>query len=128
MSKKATPKQDPAEKPEGAEDVDEEQEQGGTRGQANKDMKNVSGFDDEGGDNVDEDKLGKAMNFLTDVNNKQKAQKTSREKELEKVVVAKEDIDVVMNEFQIPRLQAERALRENRGNLPDTLKALVSVA
>lgn len=45
-----------------------------------------------------------AMDFLTDVNKKQKAQKTSREKELEKVVVAKEDMDVVVCFASFPPL------------------------
>ncbi|KAI8915515.1 CG9922-like protein [Powellomyces hirtus] len=118
----------PAKDVDGAEDGDEEQVETGVKAQANKEMQNVSAFDDEAGDNVDEDKLGKAMSFLTDVNKKQKAQQSARDKELAKVVIGKEDVELIMNEFQVTKVQAEQALRENKGNVLNTMRQLVSVA
>ncbi|KAH7929651.1 hypothetical protein BV22DRAFT_1125568 [Leucogyrophana mollusca] len=41
-------------------------------------------------------------------------------------VVKREDIDVVVNEFEITRTQAEKALGENGGDLTKTLRALVN--
>lgn len=37
------------------------------------------------------------MTFLTDVNKKQKAQKSAKDKELDKVVVSKEDVELVVS-------------------------------
>jgi len=38
----------------------------------------------------------------------------------------KEDVDVIMKEFEIPRVHAEKALQKNGGDLEKTLVALVS--
>ncbi|KAJ3173304.1 hypothetical protein HDU87_007677 [Geranomyces variabilis] len=116
--------------PEPAEDVEEQEAvETGVRGQANKDMQNVSGFDaDDKGANVDADKLGKAMSFLSEASQQQKDQKSARDKELAKVTIGKEDLELVASEFQITKAQAEVALRENKGDVRNTLRKLVSVA
>ncbi|KND02592.1 uncharacterized protein SPPG_03048 [Spizellomyces punctatus DAOM BR117] len=109
------------------EGEDQEAQQKGFKGQATKDMQNVSGyFDERVGDKVDEGKIGKAMTFLTDVSKKQKAQKSARDKELAKVVLTKEDVELIMNEFQIGKGTAERALRESKGDVLETLRRLIA--
>ncbi|KAG5636283.1 hypothetical protein H0H81_008538 [Sphagnurus paluster] len=39
----------------------------------------------------------------------------------------RDDIDLVVHEFEIPRAQAEKALVENGGDLEKTLRALVNL-
>ncbi|KAF8891383.1 hypothetical protein BD779DRAFT_1514949 [Infundibulicybe gibba] len=41
-------------------------------------------------------------------------------------VLKREDIDLIMHEFEIPRAHAERALAEHGGNIDKTLRALVA--
>ena len=61
------------------------------------------------------------------INASDKAQgKSAHEKELEKVVVNKEDIDVLVAELELTRPLAERSLREHGGDLKQTLKALLN--
>lgn len=47
--------------------------------------------------------------------------------ELAKVPIKNEDVDFIVNEMELPRNQAERALRENKGDLKATLQHLISV-
>lgn len=49
-----------------------------------------------------------------------------KSKDTPKVACKKEDIDLITNEFEIPRAQAEKALAENGGDLMKTIKALLS--
>ncbi|KAJ3278576.1 hypothetical protein HK104_002206 [Borealophlyctis nickersoniae] len=67
------------------------------------------------------------MTFLTDVSKKQKAQRTARDKELDKVTISKEDVELIMTELEISKAQAERALKENKGNAVETLRKLLTV-
>ncbi|KAJ3017192.1 hypothetical protein HKX48_003674 [Thoreauomyces humboldtii] len=110
------------------DDVDEQDQQQstGTKAQANKDMRNVdAGFNDD--DAVDPKNLGKAMNFLNDVTEKQKAQKTT-EADDAGVVIGKEDVELLMSEFQLTKGEAEKALRAQKGDVLTTLRGLVAVA
>ncbi|EPQ57874.1 hypothetical protein GLOTRDRAFT_98692 [Gloeophyllum trabeum ATCC 11539] len=50
----------------------------------------------------------------------------SKSKDTAKVVHKKEDVDLIVNEFEITKAQAEKALVENGGDLAKTLKALVT--
>ena len=38
--------------------------------------------------------------------------------------IKKEDVELIMREMEIPKIKAERALREHQGNLIDTLVTL----
>uniref|UniRef100_H2ZMY5 Nascent polypeptide-associated complex subunit alpha-like UBA domain-containing protein n=1 Tax=Ciona savignyi TaxID=51511 RepID=H2ZMY5_CIOSA len=49
-----------------------------------------------------------------------------REKELSKVKISKEDVELVMKEMDISKIKAERALRENKGDAVAALTALVN--
>jgi len=104
----------------GGEDVVEEQK--GQKGKASRDLNNVTLVTEE--KELDSSKIGKAMTMIGETNKNEKSQ---REKDLENVKVQKEDIDIIVNELEISRTQAERALRENNGDLKATLKHLISV-
>lgn len=54
----------------------------------------------------------------------EKAAKLQREKELARIVIKKEDVDLIVDEMEIPRAAAERSLREHKG---DVVEALVSL-
>ena len=50
-----------------------------------------------------------------------KAEKLARERELAKVTISKEHVDLIMSEMELPKEKAERTLREHGG---DVVKAL----
>ncbi|KAI9029306.1 hypothetical protein DFJ74DRAFT_703122 [Hyaloraphidium curvatum] len=92
--KPAAKADDPAAEPEGADD--EEEVQKGEKGKASKDLSNVTGYlPEEAGANVDASKLNTAMTAITDAKATASARK-ARERELEKVVIAKEDLELVL--------------------------------
>ncbi|KAI9580695.1 huntingtin-interacting protein K [Glossina fuscipes] len=52
--------------------------------------------------------------------------KVAKEKELQKVQVKKEDIELIMNEMLITKIQAEKVLREQRGDVVAALEAIIA--
>ena len=54
------------------------------------------------------------------------AEKLAREKELAKVVISKEHVDLIMHEMELPKDKAERTLREHGGDVVKALTALVN--
>jgi len=75
---------------------------------------------------IDSGKLTDAMTAISDKRKKEAESRIEREKVLASVKVKKEDIDVVVNEFEISRPRAERCLREAGGDLKTALTALVN--
>ncbi|PIK54370.1 putative huntingtin-interacting protein K-like [Apostichopus japonicus] len=68
-------------------------------------------------------------NALAEVNEKRKARTKERaemEKELAKVVIKKTDVDLIVNEMEISRTEAERSLRVNQGNVVNALIQLTN--
>ena len=66
---------------------------------------------------------------IANLRNKQAAnaaEKLVREKELAKVQIKKEDVDLIMDQMEIPSAKAERTLWEHQGNVVDALMALTS--
>lgn len=66
-------------------------------------------------------------NALAAVNEKRTARTKERaemEKELAKVVIKKTDVDLIVNEMEITRTEAERSLRVNQG---DVVRALMQL-
>ncbi len=61
-------------------------------------------------------------NAATDV---AQAAAAERERHLATVVVAKEDVDLVMAELEMDKADADRALRQHDGDLETTLLALI---
>ncbi|KAJ7143121.1 hypothetical protein C8R43DRAFT_1015645 [Mycena crocata] len=41
--------------------------------------------------------------------------------------IRRDDVDLIVNEFEIPKAQAERVLVEHKGNVTDALRALVGL-
>ncbi|KAG7190082.1 hypothetical protein KM043_006218 [Ampulex compressa] len=67
-----------------------------------------------------------AMSIIGDWRNKEAAQKKAKEKELLKVVIKKEDVDLIMREMEINRNLAEQTLREHRGDVVEALITLTN--
>ena len=53
-------------------------------------------------------------------------EKAARERELAKVAIKKEDVDLIAEEMELPKSKAERTLREHKGNVTDALIALTN--
>ena len=54
------------------------------------------------------------------------AEKLAKEKELAKVSIKKEDVDLIVEELEIPKAKAERTLREHQGNVVEALASLTN--
>ncbi|KAL2915398.1 ribosome assembly [Polyrhizophydium stewartii] len=107
-------------------DADVEVEQKGHEGQAKKDMEAFHKPEDDARGAVDEKKLDKALTFLTEA--QAKTPKSARELEMDKVVISKQDLEIVMREFEITKAKAEKVLRESDGNVETALMQLVGAA
>ncbi|XP_011303036.1 huntingtin-interacting protein K [Fopius arisanus] len=70
------------------------------------------------------DGFSNALSIIGDRRNKEAAEKKAKEKELLKVSIKKEDVDLIMGEMEINRNLAERTLREHRG---DVVQALITL-
>ena len=70
--------------------------------------------------------LNIAMNAISDKRRKDADQKAEREKMLATVKVRKEDVDLIVNELEISKQQAERVLKEHNADLPAALTALIN--
>ncbi|XP_031618105.1 huntingtin-interacting protein K [Contarinia nasturtii] len=70
--------------------------------------------------------ISNAINIFGDKRNKEAAEKLAKEQELQKIHVKKEDIEVIVNELLISRQQAEKVLREHRGDVVNALIALTN--
>lgn len=67
-----------------------------------------------------------AISAIGDRRNKEVLEKQAREKELLKVSIRKEDVDLIVREMEISRTVAERTLREYHGNVVNALTALTN--
>uniref|UniRef100_A0A8C4XHD7 Huntingtin interacting protein K n=1 Tax=Erpetoichthys calabaricus TaxID=27687 RepID=A0A8C4XHD7_ERPCA len=63
---------------------------------------------------------------IGDRRSREQKAKQEREKELAKVTIKKEDVELIMSEMEIPRGVAERSLREHMGNVVEALIALTN--
>ncbi|ROT62400.1 huntingtin-interacting protein K [Penaeus vannamei] len=66
------------------------------------------------------------MSVINDVKKQDEATRSAKEQELMKVSIKKEDVELIMKELEIPKVKAERALREHQGNLIETLVTLTN--
>ncbi|XP_018402677.1 PREDICTED: uncharacterized protein LOC108779712 [Cyphomyrmex costatus] len=62
-----------------------------------------------------------ALSIIGDRRDKEAAEKKAKEKELLKVSIKKEDVDLIMKEMEISRILAEQTLREHRGDIVEAL-------
>ncbi|KAI8381598.1 uncharacterized protein BYT42DRAFT_567131 [Radiomyces spectabilis] len=95
----------------------------GAKGEATKDMKNVTSYLNEELANrqVDADKLAKTMSFLNEEAKKHKHETLNKTMATS---VDKEAVSVVMNQLEVSKTEAEKALREHNN---DIVKALISI-
>ncbi|KAF9939745.1 hypothetical protein BGZ67_008978 [Mortierella alpina] len=121
-----SPQDDKDDKDEDEEAIESEEK--GQSAEANAAMKNMSSGSQQEveRDGVDSTKLEQAMSRMTDVNRRQKADRAAGQQEGEKVVVAKQDVELVMVELDLSKAVAERHLREHGGDVVRTLEALVA--
>lgn len=70
--------------------------------------------------------IGDAMALIGGKQKKENAEKAEKEKELAKVKIKKDDVELIMNEMLVTRIQAERKLRLHRGDLVATLAELTN--
>ncbi|CAF2487868.1 unnamed protein product [Rotaria sp. Silwood2] len=82
-------------------------------------------------DRVDEEDLGSENigNALTTINDKRHRDESKRKAEqavLANVKIRKEDVELIIQELELPRSKAEKILRQHRGDVVATLKALVN--
>uniref|UniRef100_UPI00358F71E8 huntingtin-interacting protein K n=1 Tax=Myxine glutinosa TaxID=7769 RepID=UPI00358F71E8 len=68
--------------------------------------------------------LESAMSVIGDKRTLEQSAKQEREKELAKVTIKKEDVELIMTEMEISRSTAERSLREHLGNVVEALVSL----
>ena len=54
------------------------------------------------------------------------AKRVEKEKELAKVSIRKEDVDLIADEMEISKSKAERTLREHAGNVVEALAVLTN--
>lgn len=57
---------------------------------------------------------------------KETAEKLAREKELAKVAIRNEDVDLIAHEMEISKTKAEKTLREHGGNVVSALASLTN--
>merc|ERR1711971_383968 len=70
-----------------------------------------------------------AEDAIAVINNKQveeAAKRVEKEKELAKVSIRKEDVDLISDEMEISKSKAERTLREHAGNVVEALAVLTN--
>ncbi|XP_039440982.1 huntingtin-interacting protein K [Culex pipiens pallens] len=65
-----------------------------------------------------------AVNIFEEKLNKENEAKLAKERELQKVHVKKEDIELIIKEMEISRSKAEETLRVHRGDVVAALEAL----
>ncbi|XP_068708881.1 huntingtin-interacting protein K-like [Montipora foliosa] len=90
--------------------------------QTSADLERVTDYAEEKEINTSD--LENALSLVEGKYSEEKAAKLQREKELARVVIKKEDVDLIVEEMEIPRVAAERRLREHKG---DVVEALVSL-
>ncbi|CAM1301868.1 HYPK (predicted) [Pycnogonum litorale] len=67
-----------------------------------------------------------AISMIGSKRSKETEEKAAREKELAKVIIKKEDVELIMNEMEMSRNKAELKLREHCGNVVDALIELTN--
>merc|ERR1711915_174182 len=114
------------------EDENEDEEQ---KPKVDKDKKHNSGAADleKVTDYTEDQEISSTGNELEDaivaIRNKQAqktAEKLARERELAKVSISKEHVELIMHEMELPKDKAVRTLREHGGDVVKALTALVN--
>jgi NACalpha-BTF3-like transcription factor len=107
------------------EDVKKEQQKGKHHDGAS-DMERVTDYAEEKEIAGDSGNLDNAMSAIADRRQKDAESRNAREKLLASIKVKKEDVDLIVNEFEVPKLKAERVLKEQNADLVAALKYLLN--
>ncbi|KAH9502079.1 huntingtin-interacting protein K [Dermatophagoides farinae] len=83
-------------------------------------------FFDEEGQNDSSEISGAARSIIDSKRSKEVAEKVARQKELAKVTIRKEDVELIMNEMEISKADAELKLRQSMGNVVQALITLIN--
>ncbi|XP_064551252.1 huntingtin-interacting protein K [Drosophila montana] len=70
--------------------------------------------------------ISSAVEQFGNQRSKENELRVAKEKELQKVQVKKEDIELIMNELLVSKAQAEKVLREQSGDVVAALEAIIS--
>ncbi|KAH8402792.1 hypothetical protein KR215_011176 [Drosophila sulfurigaster] len=70
--------------------------------------------------------ISSAVEQFGNQRDKENSLRVAREKELQKVQVKKEDIELIMNELLVSKTLAEKVLREQSGDVVAALEAIIS--
>ncbi|EDV94661.1 huntingtin-interacting protein K [Drosophila grimshawi] len=70
--------------------------------------------------------ISSAVEQFGNQRSKENELRVAKEKELQKVQVKKEDIELIMNELLVSKTQAEKVLREQSGDVVAALEAIIS--
>ncbi|KAH8347087.1 huntingtin-interacting protein K [Drosophila kikkawai] len=70
--------------------------------------------------------ISSAVEQFGNQRNKENELRVAKEKELQKVQVKKEDIELIMNELLVSKSHAEKVLREQSGDVVAALEAIIS--
>ncbi|KAL7729179.1 hypothetical protein ACLKA6_009643 [Drosophila palustris] len=70
--------------------------------------------------------ISSAVEQFGNQRSKENKLRVAREKELQKVQVKKEDIELIMNELLVSKAHAEKVLREQSGDVVAALEAIIS--
>ncbi|OTF76879.1 huntingtin-interacting protein K-like protein [Euroglyphus maynei] len=83
-------------------------------------------FFDEEAQNDSSEISGAARSIIDSKRSKEVAEKVARQKELAKVIIRKEDVELIMNEMEISKADAELKLRQAMGNVVQALITLLN--
>ncbi|CAF0842697.1 unnamed protein product [Adineta steineri] len=82
-------------------------------------------------DRVDEEEIGSenignALSAINDKRHRDESKRKAEQAELANVKIRKEDVELIVQELELPRSKAEKTLRQHHGDVIATLKALVN--
>ncbi|XP_073742018.1 huntingtin-interacting protein K-like [Callorhinus ursinus] len=89
------------------------------------DLERVTNYTEE--KEIQSSNLETAMSMIGDSRSLEQKDKQEREKELAKVSIKKEDLELIMTEMEISRAAAKQSLREHMGNMLEALIALTNL-
>ena len=90
------------------------------------DLEKVTDYAEEKEITTDGGNLNDAMNAISDRRRKEAEKKAEHEKQLASVKVKREEVDLIVSEFEISKSKAERVLKEHNGNIAAALSALIN--
>eukprot|EP00188_Purpureofilum_apyrenoidigerum_P000295 Plantae.Rhodophyta-Purpureofilum_apyrenoidigerum.ctg1122.p1 GENE.Plantae.Rhodophyta-Purpureofilum_apyrenoidigerum.ctg1122~~Plantae.Rhodophyta-Purpureofilum_apyrenoidigerum.ctg1122.p1 ORF type:complete len:109 (+),score=33.71 Plantae.Rhodophyta-Purpureofilum_apyrenoidigerum.ctg1122:116-442(+) len=106
-----------------AEDDETKTDRDKETAKSNKDLDRVTDYVEER--EVDAEKFRQSITGILDSRSAKKEEKMKRDRELEAVTIKAEDVEVIMNEMDAEKKDAEQILREHSGSLSSALRALV---